>query len=484
MTLPPDPATPRSAKPSTGASPGRGGGERLRRGLLRHLGRSRLIEPGQRVLVALSGGLDSTVLLHLLRFAAPGLELVVHAAHFDHAMRSGSEGDARWVAGLCTAWRIPLHHVRASRPPRNEEEARALRYSFLLSAAEAMGASRIATAHHADDQAETVLFRAVRGTGLRGLAGIPPRRGSLVRPLLPFRRDELQTYAHEVGLAWREDPTNVTLPAGRNRIRREVLPLLEEISPGAGTALARLAGLARSEEAAWSSLLDRVAEALIVGQDGGTIDLDRGGMRSYHPGVRARLLRRAFRVLGVHPSAAATRAALELVETGRSGSWVDIGGGVRVGREFDRIRIRRGGRASGPPETVLIAAPTDGHAELCLAGKEWRARWRMLPAAADESGESGAYPGEKRFDAAALSFPLRLRGWSPGDRVRLREGTKKLKKVFLERRVPASERRELPVLSDAAGHVLWVPGVVRSVDARPRSGEPALGIRVLDGERD
>ncbi|HEX6037412.1 tRNA lysidine(34) synthetase TilS, partial [Longimicrobium sp.] len=127
------------------------------------------------VLVAVSGGCDSVALLHLLRFAADDAGLRVSAAHFDHAMRPGSEGDAAWVCGLCRAWGVPLMDARADIPPRTEAEARDARYAFLRRAQEACGAAFLATAHHADDQAETVLFRVLRGTGLGGLAGIPPR---------------------------------------------------------------------------------------------------------------------------------------------------------------------------------------------------------------------------------------------------------------------------------------------------------------------
>src|SRR5690606_8586295 len=145
----------------------------------------RILGVHQRVVVALSGGLDSVVLLHLLRF---GTARTVCAAHFDHAMRSDSGADALWVSGLCRAWGVPLAAARAEDPPRSEAAARELRYAFLHAAAERFAADALATAHHADDQAETVLFRLARGTGLAGLAGIPARRGIIARPLLAFTR--------------------------------------------------------------------------------------------------------------------------------------------------------------------------------------------------------------------------------------------------------------------------------------------------------
>src|SRR5690606_25249179 len=185
------------------------------------------------------------------------------AAHFDHRMRPGSDEDANWVAGLCTAWDLPLELGHADPPPRSEAEARAARYRFLHAAAERVRADRIATAHQADDQAETVLFRIIRGTGLRGLTGIPARRGMIVRPLLPFRRAELEAYARSTHLRFREDPTNLVLGYARNRLRHDVLPRLERIAPGARRALVRLAREARAAEAAGDSLLDAVEREVV-----------------------------------------------------------------------------------------------------------------------------------------------------------------------------------------------------------------------------
>jgi tRNA(Ile)-lysidine synthase len=213
------------------------------------------------VLVALSGGMDSVVLLHLLRFAA---DARVTAAHFDHAMRPASDADARWVRGLCTAWGVPLVEARAAEPLRTENDARRARYRFLRDAQAVHNATHLATAHHADDQAETVLFRVLRGTGIAGLAGIPERgEGGLVRPLLPFWRAELRAYARENGVRWRCDPTNSTLGPARNRIRHDLLPRIEKtLAPAARRSLVRLARLARAQETSgrcWRSARRRSA---------------------------------------------------------------------------------------------------------------------------------------------------------------------------------------------------------------------------------
>ncbi len=185
-----------------------------------HLHEGRWIQSEDRVIVGLSGGVDSTVLLHLLRFSSglEGLNLV--ASHFDHRMRPDSADDLQWVRGLCRAWGVELRTKAADHPPTSEDEAREQRYSFLLHMMSEEKAALIATGHHADDQVETVLFRILRGTGLRGLAGIPASRSpGLVRPLLPFSRRDLLAYARENRVPYRTDPSNLDTKYSRNFLR-------------------------------------------------------------------------------------------------------------------------------------------------------------------------------------------------------------------------------------------------------------------------
>ena len=223
----------------------------------RHLTGQGRIAPGDRLVVALSGGVDSLVLLHLLRFGEGFRANDLLAAHFDHNMREGSGADALWVRGLCRAWGVEVRVARAEASPVSEEEAREARYGFLLDTYRQAGGRWLLTAHHSDDQAETVLFRVLRGTGLRGLAGIPSTRTpGILRPLLPFGRREIQEYADAVGLRPRQDASNLDLTNPRNLLRHEILPKLEEgAAPRARKSLNRLARLARENEDAWRSLL-------------------------------------------------------------------------------------------------------------------------------------------------------------------------------------------------------------------------------------
>ena len=435
--------------------------------------------PGDRVLVACSGGLDSTALLHLLRFPLADWRLELRAAHLDHAMRSASDADADWIRGLCRAWGVPAVIERASPPPDSEAGARHVRYAFLQRVA-APG-EWILTAHHADDQAETLLFRMIRGTGLAGLRGIRPRRGRIVRPLLPFRRAELREYARTVRLAFRDDPTNRDLRFARNRIRHTVIPELERVRPGAVEALSRLARHADGLERAWRTALERLEHEVVLQSDEAGATLARAVLRSYHPHLRARVLRHVLRRYGSTPDRAGTQAALEFISSGRSGGGVDLPGGVRLERDFDRLRIQRGDevRARGAADLPLVigsAGPGSGSAT--IGGRVVRVEWRPRTGL-----EPGTGTERRKALLAAPELPLTLRGWRPGDRIRLGYGTKKLKKLFAEHRLGRRARARVPVLVDGAGDVVWVVGVARRACAHESGAGGALEIRVADAEQ-
>lgn len=448
------------------------GARSFARAFTRHAHSSGLLPDGAAVVVALSGGLDSVVLLHLLRFVEPG-RLRLHAAHFDHRMRPDSRADADWARGLCLAWGVPLEIGVANAPARGEADARALRHSFLRDVAATLGADRIATAHHADDQAETVLFRLIRGSGLLGAAGIPARNGILVRPLLPFRRAQLEAWARAAGIAYRLDPTNLDARFDRNRIRNEVLPLLESIRPGAAASLARFAVRAAEARAALGPIVDRAAsEAMMVAPDG-ALTLATEVLLRYHPHVRARVLRRALRHRGIVLGAAGTQAALQFIREGTSGGMLALPGGVRMERAFDTIAIRQE-RKPGSDRPLTIHDPGPGRGDAVIGGMRVEVEWSLHPR--DVRGHVAV------FDPSALRFPLELRACRPGDRIRLNYGSKKLKKLFAERRLARFERSRIPVLAERGDRVVWVVGEARSTLALPATDGPVLQISVSNGE--
>jgi tRNA(Ile)-lysidine synthase len=419
--------------------------------------------------VAVSGGLDSVVLLHLIRVAATDrAELVV--AHFDHRMRGGSGEDAEWVSGLAHGWELDARVGAAVTPPRSEADASEARYRFLEEARSAVGASLIVTAHHADDQAETVLFRILRGTGHAGLRGIPARRGPYLRPLLGFWRTELEAYARRFRLAWREDPTNRNLHLARNALRHRVLPDIEKlVAPGARRALVRLAALAREDEAAWESTLPAILAPLDVAETDTSVSVDRAALAALHPAVRARILRGLAKSLGVTVDEAGTSLASEFTGSTSSGFSLDVGGGITLRRDLDRVWMGRPSRVPEAPDRPLVipdAGPGSG--EAWLAGRAVQVAWGGPEAA-------GALD-VATFDPGALRFPLCVRARADGDRIRLAGGTKKVKKLLLEARIPRMERSAVPLVVDATGDVLWIPRVAHAVRAGSAGEALTIGV--------
>ncbi|CAN5344315.1 tRNA lysidine(34) synthetase TilS [soil metagenome] len=431
------------------------------------------VTEGDALLVAVSGGRDSVVLLHLLRFHAPALALTV--AHFDHAIRAGSRGDARWLRGLCAAWNLPLVSARADRPLRGETAARDARLAFLRDAAGETGARFVVTAHHADDQAETVLFRALRGTGPAGLAGMRATGPGIVRPLLGFWRAELRRYARVAGLRWRTDPSNRELAHARNAIRHRLLPEAERrVAPVARRSLVRLAELARADEAAWEEALTLLAHEAIRDERGELL-FHREHFRRLGEPLAARLLRWGLARLGIALDRSGTRAALQFIIRAAVGKRHPLRGGAWLEAEWEWVRAH----LSDPPTEDLPVrvreGETSGEAELRLGGRTRRVQWGT---GAAPVGDSHQWRSALRLDR--LRFPLEIRARRPGDRMRTPGGSRSLKKLLLEERIPRSHRGTIPVVVDADGAVVWVAGLAVAHEVPAESGEPALLLRISD----
>ena len=436
----------------------------------------RLLPPQQEhahLLLALSGGIDSTVLLHLLRFRYPP-NIRISAAHFDHRMRGDSGRDAAWVRGLCVAWGIPLRIGVAETPIHSENDARERRYAFLRTARREVDADWILTAHHADDQAETVLFRVLRGSGLAGLRGIPEKSDSLLRPLLPFWREELRTYAVGCGLEWREDSTNAGDGAARNRLRNHIIPQLErEVAPGARQSLVRLAELARESEAAWDRRVAEVRPQAIL-EAAGCYLVARRELARYDPELGARLIRDVLRRLRSVPDRTGTRAILQFITDAPSGRETTLSGGVRIRLEHDWARFSAPSEAPEADQQWVLEGVPNGRftgSRLLLGGRGYR-----VDAGVEEAGFPGQASDEWSFAAPIdeLRFPLRLRSRLIGDRIHLPGGSRSVKKLLIDRKVPVSRRATVPLLIDAGSRVLWVAGVSPAVIRPASPGEPVL----------
>jgi tRNA(Ile)-lysidine synthase len=456
--------------------------EKLLPRILETIRQHRMIQPGDRVAVAVSGGADSVALLLLLEEMRRQLGIHLLAAHFNHRLRGkGSDEDEEFVRQLASSHGMELVTARedvaaeAARMRANlEETARERRYQFFARVVAEGKAGRMAVAHTADDQAETILGRLGRGTGLLGLAGIYPVLGSVIRPLLRIRRQELRAYLRRAGQPWRDDPSNEDTTKLRARVRKEVLPLLEQrLSPALVTHLGWLAELARGEEAYWAPVIEERFRALVEGSAEGLsipagnllapLSLPEAADPKAHPeaqrAVTRRLIRRIFeQVKRGHGqlSAEHVEQVIRLASASSSGRRVRLPGGAIVERRFDRLVFAPGeGQAQAQPGGYVYALeiPASGEFEIEIAEIGKRFRLKLI----DWSGSArDTKLAEEALDAGLLCSPLVLRGWQQGDAYRPvgRKRARKLKRLLLEKRIPARNRRGWPVLT-SQGRVAW-----------------------------
>lgn len=409
--------------------------------------------PGQRVLAAVSGGVDSMALLEALR--ALGAEVAV--AHFDHETRGGaSAADAAFVAEQCAALGLACRVGRwrewagAAAAGSFEMEARARRYAFLAAAAREAGCTVIATGHHADDQAETVLMRVLRGTGPGGLAGIPPVReeagARIVRPLLAEARAAIRAWAAAQGLAWREDASNADNAHTRNRVRHELLPRLrEEFNPNVDAALAHLAESAQTDDTLLRAL---AAEAEGAAVRGGVIT--RAAFAALHPALQRRVLLRWLAANGGAAEHAGLLRTLEFVLAATPGERHSAGGGVLLHATRDEVMLA--GEEHGAAGEAALPVPG-----ACVYGGHRFIAHAPGPPPAAVAAQ--CTPARQWFDADRLGARLTVRGRRDGDTfVPLgMTGTRKLQDYLVDRHVPRPGRDAVPLLL-ARGEIAWVVG--------------------------
>lgn len=436
-----------------------------------------MLVPGERVLAAVSGGADSVALLHVLL----QLGYRVEVAHLDHGTRDGESAlDAAHVAALADSLGLPCHATRravaaeaAQSRTSFESYARKVRYEFLVDTARRLGIAVVSTGHQADDQAETVLLRLLRGCGPEGIAGIPPVRTGegvrIVRPLLDCTRDQIVAWLTELGVSWREDRSNQDTAHERNRVRHELLPMLaRDFNPRIRDALMRLADAQREEMAYLDAETDACFRQCLQG-DGA---LDRARFCALPTALQRRCLRRYAWSLGVRLDFAQTVAGTEFVACGATGQYFDIGVGVVLynGRDATRAVSIGTPSADATPCTVLVPGRTQAMGHCFFT--------RLLGVA--EIGDPRVYcsSGRQVFDADAVGVRLTVRPRHPGDTIVPfgMKGRKKIKDVMIAQGIPAPARDSVPLLCAADGEVLWIVG--HRVSERGRVDERTL--RVLE----
>jgi tRNA(Ile)-lysidine synthase len=398
--------------------------------LMRGLRQSALLQPGDRVLVAVSGGPDSTALL----MAAREQEHEVVAAHFDHALQAGSAAVAEHVADLCRRLGIDLISARRTAPlPAGSVQAaaRTLRYVFLERARVDAAADLVALGHTADDVVEGVVLHLMRGCGLAGLRGMPARRGRFVRPLLSVWRHEVIDYLARLGIVALEDPANANTAYARVRVRREILPALERDMPGIGR---RFYAAAQGAATIQESIASQAGVALEAGI------IRRAAVDGLSEPVAAELMRILYARAGGPQPALSRRhlkSMLKLAQPGRGGRGVDLPGGLRL-------------RIVG--ETMEVVATQNPS-----AGRD------RLPARLEVKRCSGCADQHAAHFRAGVDLRLGFR--RPGLTMRPRggRGTRKLQDIFVDARVPREDRDTWPLVF-VAEKLAWVPGVALDLD--------------------
>ena len=424
----------------------------------------RLFRPGDTLIVGLSGGADSTALLDILS-RLQGYNLHLIATHLNHCLR-GAESDAdqefcRLLAGQYAipfeVRRVDIQKMAEDRRLNLEDAGRRARIELFDDIRIKYGAVAVALAHHADDQAETVLMRLLRGSGMTGLAGMAHRNArGYVRPLLDIVRSEIEQYLRCRGLEWREDASNSDTVYLRNRIRHQLLPLLEQYNPDIRSTFAATASIISGDE----TLLLELTEQAFAGScrmAEGRVVCDIVQLRTLNPALRRRVLRLAFQQLTGTLEGVNLRhidAIGDLIDSARPNSRLALPQRVAVVREYDTLLFSRWSDTTSDADfELLITAP--GSYQLPGGGS--------VTVELTSSASATRTADSTCFDLAKTPLPWLVRHFRPGDRMTPlgMSGRKKVKDIFIDRKIPLSERKRIPLLF-CGEDLIWIAGVCAS----------------------
>jgi tRNA(Ile)-lysidine synthase len=426
------------------------------------IARYRMFEPGQKVGVAVSGGADSVCLLHVLLELGPRWDLDLSVLHLDHGLRGEeSRQDAEFVRQLAFQLGLPLWFraaAVAASPDNLEQAARDARLAFFRETIASGAVERIALGHSRSDQAETVLFRFLRGSGTAGLAGIRPATSEgLVRPLLAVDRAEVEQFLRQRGIGWRDDSTNRSLQFARNRIRHELLPqLAREWNPAIGETLANTADWALAEEAYWEAEIDRLAAEHFTAKDGAIL-LGAGVLTALPLAAARRLVRRAMEL---------AKGDLRGIDFGHIALVMDLARsteghgrlqapGLDIFRSFEWLRF--GQPRAGGLETRNYRLPVAVPGTVRAPGANTAISLELTDNSEFAVSPDCVYNKQVGgLDWERLSGSLELRNWRPGDQYQPvgYPSREKIKTLFQLARIPLWERRHWPVLTDGSA-IVW-----------------------------
>ncbi|SHG43925.1 tRNA(Ile)-lysidine synthase [Thermosyntropha lipolytica DSM 11003] len=407
--------------------------------------------PGEKVILALSGGPDSMALLSVLRELADKIGFMIIAAHLNHGLREEADEEARFVEDYCRLQGIPCYvkkedikEIAARRKKSLEEAGREERYRFFRELKKELSAHRIATAHHKDDLAETVLHHIIRGTGIKGLRGIMPVNGDLIRPLLAVTRREIEAYLEQKGIPYCIDQSNYEPVYLRNRIRHELIPYLrEEFNPRLVEALCQLAYIARIENEVLEEEASKYWQEALRLKEEGKIVLDVPLLSRLHPAYQHRIIIQALKeIRGGEEGDISLKEVMEVAGLlGKTGSSrvLHLSGGVKVNKAYQELIISRK-REEVEPYCYQVEIPGE------IYVPEQDAFYVFSVTDIDKLDKNGviAY-----LDYERLRFPLFIRSRRPGDIFRPRglKGSKKVKDFFIDEKIPLHERDKIPLLA-------------------------------------
>ncbi len=449
-----------------------------------------LIQPKDKVLAGISGGPDSVCLLFVLRQLQEELDFGLMAVHVNHGLRGeDADEDQCFVEKLCKEQKIPLTCVSldvqekaAGEKLTLEEAGRICRYKTFRHLAAEYGCKRIAVGHHGDDQAETMLFHLFRGTGLKGLAGMKPIRGDIIRPLLCVERREILSWLQQQGIAWRTDDTNQDTVYSRNLIRHRILACAkEQINSETIAHMCKASEELREIEAFLEEETKHALQLCVKKEEGGCF-ITAGVFRRLHPVLAGRVLRTCMEEAGGSLKDIDRRHIRLLGELfgKRTGSVLNLPGGRRAVRRYTGVQLWRRTEDKEPPAEPAIRPGIPGSCR--VKGRKW--------VFSLESAEKYQIIPEKTytkwFDYDKIENYPEIRRRLPGDYLEINQacGRKKLKKYFIDEKVPAEERGEILLLADG-NHIIWIPGM--RISERYKVTEHTkdiLKVQIYGGEED